>query len=309
MSAEWQMQSAESWKVTLPCNRAEGELLAVIEPELGIDPAPVLMTSEPDPSRPDNWQFDVYLPAEPGPDLVAAIRALVPSAGDTQPVIERLEDQDWVTVSQRWLQPIRAGRFYVHTAAFAENIPADMVAFHIEAGRAFGTGHHETTAGCLEMLDRMAGEGLRFGDVADIGTGTGLLAFAARILWPDARVIASDIDPVAIDVTAANMAANGVPGDAIALVAADGMDGPALRAAAPFDLLIANILAGPLIALAPGFGAAIRPGASILLAGLLASQADDVLSAYARHGITLHGRIDKGDWSILWLRSAPVKGA
>jgi ribosomal protein L11 methyltransferase len=301
MSAEWQVQSAESWKVTLPCSRVESELLTVIEPDLGVDPTPVLMTSEPDQATPDQWRLDVYLAAAPGPELIAAIRALVPSAAGIEPVVERLEDEDWVTVSQRWLEPIRAGRFYVHTAAFADDVPADMVPFRIEAGRAFGTGHHETTAGCLEMLDRIAGEGVRFARIADIGTGTGLLAFGAKTLWPDAAVIASDIDPIAIDVTAVNMAANGIAPDAIALVAADGMEDPALAAAAPFDLLIANILAAPLIALAPSFAAALEPGATVILAGLLATQADDVLAAYAAQGLAPAGRIDKGDWSILRL--------
>ncbi|WP_420140832.1 50S ribosomal protein L11 methyltransferase [Sphingomonas sp.] len=301
MSAEWKVQSAESWKLTLPCSRAEGELLAVIDPEFGIEPAPVLMTSEPDASRPEQWRLDVYLAAEPGPDEIAAIRSLVPSAANATPVIERLDDQDWVTVSQRWLTPIRAGRFHVHTAAFADDVPADAVAFRIEAGRAFGTGHHETTAGCLEKLDALAGEGASFARIADIGTGTGLLAFAAKALWPDAAVIASDIDPVAIDVTAANMAANGIPADAIALVAADGMDEPALRDAAPFDLLVANILAGPLVALAPSFAAALAPGATVVLAGLLTVQAEEVLAAYAAHGIREAGRIERGDWSILRL--------
>jgi ribosomal protein L11 methyltransferase len=301
MSAEWEVQSAESWKLTLPCNRVESELLSVIEPELGIEPTPVLMTSEPDQTKPDEWRLEVYLATEPTSDQVAAIRALVPSAAHVEPVIERLQDEDWVTVSQRWLEPIRAGRFYIHTAAFADDVPADAVPFRIEAGRAFGTGHHETTAGCLEMLDQLAGEGVSFGHIADIGTGTGLLAFGAKTLWPDAEVIASDIDPISIEVTAVNMAANGIAADAIALVAADGMGDPALTTAAPFDLLIANILAGPLITLAPDFAAALRPGATVILAGLLATQADDVIAAYRSQGLMPAGRIDKGDWSILRL--------
>jgi ribosomal protein L11 methyltransferase len=305
MSAEWQVQSAESWKLTLPCSRAESELLALIEPDLGIVPAPTLMTSEFDSDRPDQWQLDVYLGAEPTPDQIAAIRTLVPSAADAEPRIERLEDEDWVTVSQRWLKPLRAGRFHVHTAAFADDVPADAVAFRIEAGRAFGTGHHETTAGCLELLDSLASAGKRFANVADIGTGTGLLAFAARALWPDAAILASDIDPISIEVTAANMAANAIPADALTLTAADGMQDPAIAAAAPFDLLVANILAGPLIALAPDFAASIAPGATVLLAGLLATQADDVLHAYRAHGLMLHARLDKGDWSILCLVQEP----
>ena len=251
MSVEWETQVAESWKVTFfPCTRAEGEALATIEPDLGIEPPPTLMTSEPDLSRPEEWQLDVYLASEPDAALIERIRALVPSVGTALPKIEKLADEDWVTVSQGFLEPIRAGRFYVHTAAHADQIPADAIAFRIEASRAFGTGHHETTAGCLTALDRLACEGKSFRRIADIGTGTGLLAFGARTLWPDAAILASDIDPIAIDVTAENMAINAIPADAITLVAADGMDDPHIQAAAPFDLIVANILAGPLISLA-----------------------------------------------------------
>jgi ribosomal protein L11 methyltransferase len=305
MSAEWETQSAESWKVTFfPCSRAEGEALATIDPDLGIEPPPTLMTSEPDLSRPDEWRLDVYLAAAPDSALIDRIRALVPSVGNAAPSIEKIEDADWVTISQGFLEPIHAGRFYVHTAAHADAIPTGAVAFRIEAGRAFGTGHHETTAGCLTALDRLAEAGKTFTNVADIGTGTGLLAFAAHALWPDARILATDIDPVAIDVTAENMDTNDLSAGSIALVAADGMDDPRIRNAAPFDLIVANILAGPLIALASDLTATLSQNGTIILAGLLASQADDVLAAYASNGMKSSARIDSGDWSILTLVQA-----
>lgn len=305
MSAEWQTQAAESWKVTFfPVSRAEGEALATIEPDLGLEPPPTIMTSEPDLSRPEEWQLDVYLGQQPDSALIERIRALAPSVGDMPPRIEKVEDEDWVTLSQGFLEPIRAGRFYVHTATHADRIPADAVAFRIEASRAFGTGHHETTAGCLTALDRLATEGKNFRNIADIGTGTGLLAFGARALWPDAAILASDIDPVAIDVTSENMAINDIPEGAIALVAADGMEDPRIQAAAPFDLIVANILAGPLIALAPDLSATLDQNGTIILAGLLATQAEDVLAAYSSEGMILTARIDSGDWSILTLVQA-----
>lgn len=305
MSAEWQTQAAESWKVTFfPCTRAEGEALATIEPDLEVEPIPTLMTSEPDLSRPEEWQLDVYLGTRPDAALIERIRALVPSVGDAAPKIEKIEDEDWVTVSQGFLEPIRAGRFYVHTAAHADRIPAGATAFRIEASRAFGTGHHETTAGCLTALDRLATVGKTFHHIADIGTGTGLLAFGAHTLWPDAAILASDIDPIAIDVTAENMAINAIPEEAIALVAADGMDDSRIQAAAPYDLIVANILAGPLIALAPDLVATLAQNGTIVLAGLLATQAEDVLAAYASRGMKLTARIDSGDWSILTLVQA-----
>ena len=296
------MQAAETWKVTFfPCTRAEGEALATLDPDLGIDPPPTLMTSEPDLSRPDEWQLDVYLAAEPDASVIDRIRALVPSLSDSSPRIEKIADEDWTTLSQGFLEPIRAGRFYVHTAAHADRIPAGPIAFRIEASRAFGTGHHETTAGCLTALDRLATEGRRFRRIADIGTGTGLLAFGAHALWPDAAILASDIDPIAIDVTAENMAINAIPRNAITLVTADGMEDRHIQAAAPFDLIVANILAGPLIALAPGLSATLAQNGAIILAGLLETQSEDVLAAYASTGMQLADRIDSGDWSILTL--------
>ena len=153
--------------------------------------------------------------------------------------------------------------------------------------------------------NRLATEGKDFARVADIGTGTGLLAFAARALWPHANILASDIDPVAIEVTAENMAINSIPEEAIALVAADGMDAPAIQARAPYDLILANILAGPLIELAPDLTATLARNGTIVLAGLLATQAEDVLAAYAPNGMQLAARIDSGDWSILTLVQAP----
>lgn len=300
MSAEWQVQGRESWKVSLPCTRAEGEAVADLGELPGFDPAPVVMSSEPDPARPDAWRLDVYVESEPDAALLAAVRALAPSAAAAAPAVERIEDADWTTLSQCRLAPIRAGRFFVYTAAHADAVPAGATAFRIEAGRAFGTGHHETTAGCLEALDALAHEGRRFDAIVDVGTGTGLLAFAARALWPEARVTATDIDPVAIEVATTNRAANGLSAGAVTLAVADGIgEGPA--AGRTHDLVIANILAGPLTAMAADLVDACAPGGVILLAGLLASQAEDVLAPYRQRGASLAHRLDRGDWAILTL--------
>jgi len=203
-------------------------------------------------------------------------------------------------MSQAGLQPIRAGRFTVHTPTYATE--AGRINFEIDAGLAFGTGQHATTSGCLAALDRLEREGCRFTNIADIGTGTGLLAFAALALWPEAKLIATDIDGVALDVARENAAINGVrfghgPGELV-LAIADGMDSPLLEARAPFDLLIANILAGPLIELAPAFNAALSNGGRILLAGLLDSQAQSVAAAYEAQGLSI---ADKGigEWPVL----------
>lgn len=297
----------ESWKITLPCTRAEAEALAsATDPFPNLDEPPVLATMEPDESHPEKWLLEAYTEGEPDAATVAAVRALTPSAKGVAPRVERVAARDWVTLSQAGLEPIRAGRFFVHTAAHGDAAPANAIVFSIEAGRAFGTGHHATTAGCLTMLDRLKASGKRYRTIADVGTGSGLLAFAAMALWPRARGLATDIDPVSLEVTAENADLNGVPlGDGrgrLALAVTEGVRHPLYTVMGPFDLVIANILAQPLIELAPDIAEVVAPGGSLILAGLLDTQADAVASAYRRRGLRLAGRITIGDWPTLLLR-------
>jgi ribosomal protein L11 methyltransferase len=313
MSADRVM--TDSWKVTLPCSRAEAEALKDdISPLAWLDFPPVLMTSEADPARPEEWRLDAYFDHEPTAEMLGLLAALAPSAAGTAAVAERVEDRDWVTLSQQGLEPIRAGRFFVHTPAHRDSAPADSIALEIDAGRAFGTGQHETTTGCLIALSRMKAGGAAVADLLDLGTGTGLLAFAAMRLWPAARAVASDNDAVAIEVSAENAAINGVrPGRArgqIELLVAEGMEHPRLQARAPYDLVIANILAGPLVGLAPSVAGAIAPGGRLILAGLLDHQAPAVAGAYRRQGMMLTGRVERGEWPTLVMRkrrAAPVR--
>lgn len=304
--------AAQSWKVTLPCTRAEAEALdGDIAAFALMDRPPVLMTSEAAPDDEDAWQLDAYFEGKPSPAAIRLIKSLVPSASGSKPLVEALPDEDWVTISQQGLEPVTAGRFHVRNLASDPENPGHINLL-IEASRAFGTGQHETTAGCLAMLDRMRRIGMRFGNVADIGTGTGLLAFAALNLWPRAHAIASDIDPVAVEISAENARANNVRlgegSGRLALVAAAGIHHPALIARAPYDLLIANILAGPLIELAPSLCAVVEDGGTIILAGLLQTQADAVLAAYRAQGMRLAERSDRGDWPTLRLRKRPTIG-
>ncbi|HCW62203.1 MAG TPA: 50S ribosomal protein L11 methyltransferase, partial [Sphingobium sp.] len=202
--------AGQSWKVTLPCTRAEAEALdGDIAAFALMDRPPVLMTSEANPDDEDQWQLDAYFEGKPSAAAVKLLKTLVPSATGTKPLIEQLPDEDWVTISQQGLEAVTAGRFHVRNLASDPQAPGH-VNLLIEASRAFGTGQHETTAGCLAMLDRMRRVGMRYRNVADIGTGTGLLAFAALNLWPRAHAIASDIDPVAVEISADNARANGV---------------------------------------------------------------------------------------------------
>lgn len=296
-----------SWKLTLPCTRDEAEAIDFEGAELlGIDPAPVLLTSETIPDDPLAWQIEAFFESKPGKAEIAALRLLVPSAGDARPLIEKLPDEDWVTLSQAGIEPVQAGRFYVHTSTNRGVVPEGAKTFLIEAGRAFGTGTHETTSGCLLALDGMRARGEMVRNLLDVGTGTGLLAFAAMHLWPRAYATASDIDPVAVEVTAENAAVNGVPLGVgmgqLALAAAPGLEHPLLFNRAPYDLIIANVLAGPLIELAPSICAALAEGGTLVLAGLLETQAERVANAYRRQGLRLAGKTPMGDWPALRLR-------
>jgi ribosomal protein L11 methyltransferase len=291
----------------LPCTKAEAEAIAADTGELAaLEPLPVLMTSEPDPARPEEWRLDAYFEGEPDAAGIALLRSLAPSAAAAEPIVERIEEQDWVTLSQQGLEPIRAGRFFVHTPAHRDAVPQGAVALEIDAGRAFGTGQHETTTGCLLALERMKGEGLSFANLLDLGTGTGLLAFAAMRLWPEAKGAASDIDPVSIEVAEENAGINHVklgpePGQ-LELAVAPGLEHPRLEARAPYDLIIANILAGPLIDLAPSVAGALAPGGCLILAGLLDTQAEHVAAAYRRGGLTMSFTVDRGEWPTLAMR-------
>ena len=297
-----------SWRVTLHCSRADAEALPESEELFPFAEAPpVIVADEPDPHAPDDWRIHAYFADEPSRDDLAALGTLAAGAA---PEVEHLGEDDWVTISQAGLEPIRAGRFFVHTPMHRDAIPEGATAYEIDAGLAFGTGHHDTTAGCLAALDRLERSGKSYSNIADIGTGTGLLAFAALALWPQARGIATDIDPVSIEVTADNARINHVPighGEGELLLAvADGMEHEMLVARAPFDLLIANILAGPLVELAPSFAASVAPGATVILAGLLDTQANAVITAYEQQGMAVIER-GAGEWCVLVLE-APQQG-
>jgi len=290
-----------SWRATLPCTRAQAEALPDAGEHFPIgEVPPVLVADEPDPARPDDWLLHAYFDHEPTAEELAVLFRL----GSGPANIEQLGEDDWVRMSQSGLEPIRAGRFFVHTPTHRGSAPGGSVAFEIDASLAFGTGQHATTAGCLEALDGLERDGQAFANIADIGTGTGLLAFAALSLWPEARCIATDIDGVAIDVARDNAAINRVPlghgpGELL-LAVADGLDSPMLAARAPFDLIIANILAGPLIDLAPDFAGALAPAGTLVLAGLLDTQADAVAAAYLDLGLTLADR-GAGEWPVVVL--------
>lgn len=242
------------------------------------------------------WEVAGYF-TEPPDDIALALLA---AAFDAAPfAVSELPETDWVAHVKRELQPVEAGRFFVYGSHDADRVPAGRVPLLIEAAMAFGTGHHGTTKGCLLALERLAQQGFQARNAVDIGCGTAVLAMAAASIWPD-TVLASDIDPVAVEVAEANVLANGLAGR-VRCVEAAGFDAPTLREAAPYDLVFANILKGPLIALAPDMARNVVPGGVAILSGILNQQADEVAGVYKEAGFDPLSRDEIVEWTTLVL--------
>ncbi|MFK7753487.1 MAG: 50S ribosomal protein L11 methyltransferase [Sedimentitalea sp.] len=240
------------------------------------------------------WEVGGYFTEAPDQAALALLAAAFSAAEFT---VSELPETDWVAHVRRELSPVRAGRFFVYGSHDADQVPDDCVPLLIEAAMAFGTGHHGTTLGCLKALDRLATAGVALDRVADIGCGTAVLAMAAARIG-SRHVLASDIDQVAVDVARANLAANGMR-DAVTCLEAAGFDNPDLSAAAPFDLIFANILKGPLIALAPDMARHLAPGGFLILSGILNEQAEEVQKVYSQFGFNLYETEQIGDWTTL----------
>ena len=242
------------------------------------------------------WEVGGYFTESP--DEMALL--LLSTAMGAQPfVISELPETDWVAHVRRELAPVAAGRFFVYGSHDADKVPEDCEPLLIEAAMAFGTGHHGTTLGCLRALDQLAEGGFVGENVIDIGCGTAVLAMAAARIWPSG-VLASDIDEVAVDVARSNIAANGLVGRVTCYEAA-GFAHPEIARDAPFDLVFANILKGPLVALAPDMAAHIKPAGYAILSGILNEQAKDVLEVYLRSGFNLVSQEKIVDWTTLVL--------
>ncbi len=242
------------------------------------------------------WEVGGYFTESPDRGGLALLAA---AFGARPFTISELPETDWVAHVQRNLTPVEAGRFFVYGSHDADKVPVGSVPLLIEAAMAFGTGHHGTTLGCLRALDRLVDEGHVAGNVADIGCGTAVLAMAAARMY-SGSIIASDIDEVAVEVARANIKANGLQ-NRVECVEAIGLDHPQLAAAAPYDLIFANILKGPLIELAPAISSASKSGGFVVLSGILNTQADEIISVYAKYGYNTHNHEEIVDWSILIL--------
>ena len=218
-------------------------------------------------------------------------------ADGLEPRFMPLPEEDWIAMSLEGLPSIEAGRFLVYGSHTKDDLEPHHLGLEIEAGPAFGTGHHGTTLGCLKAMDALEADGLQPATILDLGTGTALLAIAARKLWPTARILATDIDPVSVDETLINAEKNNTQFEA---ETADGFD-HAVFEGRTFDLVIANILAGPLIALAPDVVKRLNKGGQVVLSGLLEEQAEKVTAAYVAQGMTLKEQGVIEGWGTLVL--------
>lgn len=245
------------------------------------------------------WEIGGYFTAAPDP---AGLALLAAAYGAKPFAVSELPETDWVAHVRRELAPVSAGRFFVYGGHDADKVPQGAEPLLIEAAMAFGTGHHGTTLGCLRALDTLIAAGVSAQHVADIGCGTAVLAMAAARIWPD-PVIASDIDPVAVEVAQANIRANGLEGR-VRCVEAAGFAHPALDDTR-FDLIFANILKGPLIALAPDLTTRLSPGGHAILSGILNEQAEDVTEVYSALGNSLVASEKIGDWTTLVFSKKP----
>lgn len=287
------------WTVRVPA-ASEAETGAI---EAALEPFALALSSfEADGGR--GWVTEALCETKPATKEIRAALTQTPAVR-ARFEIAAVPDKDWVAESQRQLAPIRAGRFFVHGSHFAGRPPRGTIAIEIDAGLAFGTGRHETTRGCLLALQRLARAGRKIRSPLDVGTGSGILAIAAAKLW-DVQVLASDNDGQAVAVARENVVLNGV-GDRVRVVKGSGYGAAAIRARGPYDLILANILARPLVRLAPGLARHLAPGGVAVLSGLLITQEEMVLAAHRRQGLDLVWRIRLGDWSVLAIGRVPER--
>ena len=247
------------------------------------------------------WELCAYATDETRQAVAGILRDALPGLAFTEEV---LPDEDWVARSLEGLRAVAAGGFVVHGTHEREAARKARSPIRIDAGQAFGTGHHETTAGCLVAIDHVL-RSSRPRSALDLGTGSGVLAIGiarrAKI-----EVLATDIDPVAVRIARRNARLNGAS-TLVRCATAAGLDHPVIAAGAPFDLVVANILARPLVDLAPTLHRAVAARGRLILSGLLSRQARAVLAAYRAQGLVPERRIEREGWATLVLRRAPVK--
>ncbi|MAL62529.1 MAG: hypothetical protein CL563_05970 [Alphaproteobacteria bacterium] len=247
------------------------------------------------------WRLTAYTVGEPErADILARLNAIAIKFQREIPnfELEPVEQKDWVVEAERSLAPIHIGRFFISGSHVIDPAPDEAIVIRMDAGQAFGTGNHETTKGCLQAIDVICDRKLPFNSL-DVGTGSGVLAIAiAKCGVP--QVTASDNDPTAIEVAKENARKNGL-GQDIEFHCADGLNHPKIRRSAQYDLIVANIVANPLIEMAKPISSAIKSEGHVVLSGVLFAQAGDVEAAYRAVSLVVQSRIVMGDWVTLIL--------
>ena len=247
------------------------------------------------------WRVEFLCNEEPNIEgLARASKELSATGINIKPRIQRIPDQDWVYASQQTVKPVRAGRYFVHTSHYSGAKPPGAISLNVDAGPAFGTGTHESTYGCLIALDDLA-KRTRISNPLDLGTGTGILSMAVSRTW-HCRVLAVDIDPGAVAFARATAASNNLHKH-LELMVSEGCQHHRVIRGKPYDLIIANILAGPLIWMAGDIRRHLAPGGRVILSGILQHQERRVLAPYRLNRMVLEKRIRIRGWSTLMMRT------
>jgi ribosomal protein L11 methyltransferase len=278
------------WKISFPFKYAQLELFEEYFASLTDSVSSYELSSKTVESMPDDlWCFEAYL--EERPDI-EDLRSKLDGIGDidaSEVKLEKIEDIDWVAQMHEDFKPLRVGRFFVTNPAHAHLCPEDMEQIVIESSRAFGTGEHSTTKGCLEAIEALHNISPKI--IFDIGTGTGILAIAATKLWPSAKVIGTDIEAVAVEISKQHAKDNGA---SIEFITTD-----TVPTGYKVDLIISNILKQPLIELSGTFAASLNPGGVVILSGFLDYQLEEVENAYLKVGLKRTSLINKDGWMAL----------
>lgn len=289
------MEDASTWKVTLNLTAQSRDAAEDALLDLG-----AAIVSKP--AGANHWRLEAIFSFEP---LLASLKQSMSASVNVDEIpwdealVARVPPRNWIVESQGFRQPVRAGRYYIHEAHSRPPGAPGGICVEVSASLAFGTGQHGSTEGCLRALSDLAKQ-RQFRNILDVGTGSGILAIAAAKTWRATHIVATDIDPVAIPVAVELAEANGVSG-AIEFWAATGFHHQETLLRRPFDLIMANILAEPLIGLAADVRQYIAPQGTVILSGLLDTQAKGVVAAYRAHGLHLKKSVTVGRWVTLVL--------
>lgn len=288
------------WKTRIECRQVLSGDLAETLSEALEDLAAAVALHNLESTDGDNWTLTLTTVGKPDAgEILRRIELVKPGLADRSGIIaEKLPETDWLQHVHDHFPPIRIGRFFIYGSHYTGEHPAGLVPLQIDAATAFGSGEHETTRGCIQAFEFLKKSGNDFKNALDMGCGSGILAIAMTKLWPGVRVTAIDIDPESVVVANRHAAMNGVTGQ-ISADAGDGYKTPMAEKNASYGLIAANILADPLIAMAPELAAVLTPGGFCVLSGLLKRQKSDVAAAHEKSGLRLVHAEEMGEWQAL----------